>query len=314
MLTPSLGSLTQIEGWDQLLRQINWATVTGYVRNAIFSLSLLYAIHWSVLLIWQFILPNNTLQLLALTPQVHQQNTNLNKSNININESKINIKQILDWHLFGAPIVNPIDAKTLQAAERIKATLVGVMYSSNEKVARAIIKMDKVAEQKHYQIGDILKDTSAILSKIEIDHVILSLGEKIQILPLFAKDDEDKDDDLGKPDQLVDKRNDAKAKRATKKFRALLSKDITQINKFLRFFAVKKEGKIIGYNVAAKRDHGDFAAMGFRNGDVITTVDGIPLVSLYNMQKIIRSISNGGEFSFYVLRNNSYLELLVNSE
>jgi general secretion pathway protein C len=226
----------------------------------------------------------------------------------------INMDQIKAWDLFGAAVSNSADPESIPLEERIDATLTGIVYSSNPKVARAIIRMKNSKKQKHYRIDDPLDNSDAIVSAIERDRVTLYLNGKTQTLLLYQdKDKKDKSKVDLKANQIIDKRSDQAARNAAEKFRSQLAADVTQLRKLLRFSAVRQNKAIIGYKIAPRRSHKEFKALGFNTGDIITAVDNIPLNNLSNLQKVMQAMENGGTLSFYIKRGNSVVELLVDT-
>lgn len=232
----------------------------------------------------------------------------------------IDVAQISALNLFGTVAVTESAevadvVPEVPKLEEIKATLVGVMYSSNVRAARAIIRMHASKNAKKgqiYKVGELLEDTEAVVASIELDRVTLTVGERTQVLELYTKED-DKKKALSQPQQTIDKRSDPKARATANKYREKILKDPTQLGKLLRFTAVHGKGEkgATGYRISPRRNHADFTAMGFKFGDIVTSIDGIPLDGLINLQKAMRSIENGGVFSIYLLRKNKPLELLI---
>lgn len=305
-------NLTQLEWWREALSRLDWSSVQNGVRFALIVLLSIIALWFLSISMWNFFPVQRAQPDLLFVPSVQPLGKQTEGDHV-----QIDVAKILSWDLFGEiPIDLSAAFNNVPVDEQIAATLTGVIYSSNAKVARAIIRMDKAKNQKHYRIGAVLEGTEAIVSAINIDNVILTVNDNNQTLQLYKPKQTGKDDGsalLLNPQQIIDKRNDAKSRRAAKKYRDTLLADVTQLKQLLRFARVEKDKKTIGYRVNPRRNHKDFLALGLKNGDIITAVDEIPLDGLSNLQKVMRTLEKGGAFSFYVLRGDVVMELLIDS-
>ena len=226
----------------------------------------------------------------------------------------IDLAQITSWDLFGEIPIAEQNIDTLPPDKQIKATLTGVIYSSNPKVARAIVRMNNSKQQRYYRVNQPLEDTNAIVTAIELDRVTLSVDGKSQTLMLYEpKHKKEKGKVYIKAKRIIDKRSDASARAVAAKFRKQVTSDVSNLTQLVRFSAVRKGRDITGYKMIPRRNHKEFKSLGFRSGDIVTAVDNIPLTNLSNLQKVLGVIEKGGSLSFYIKRGSTTVELLVDS-
>lgn len=315
MLASSIHNLTRPEWWRYTLGRVDQKAAWRVLQFVIILSSVTAGMWLFVAGGWSLLPALPTHPSLVLTPTMHPPTQH---SQQDIGDT-IDVAQISALNLFGtAAVTESVVADVVPETpkpETVKATLVGVMYSSNVRAARAIIRVHASKDAKKgriYKVGELLEGTEAVVAGIEIDRVTLTVGEHAQVLELYTKED-DKKKTLPQPQQTIDKRADPKARAIANKYREKLIKDPTQLGKLLRFTAIYGKGKkdVTGYRISPRRNHADFTAMGFKFGDVVTSIDGIPLDGLINLQKAMRSIENGGVFSIYMLRKNKPLELLL---
>ena len=95
-----------------------------------------------------------------------------------------------------------------------------------------------------------------------------------------------------------------------KAFSAAASGRGTEIPGLFRAEAVREGDRLTGYRIA-DGNGAMLSAMGLRNGDVITAIDGRPAADITDMPALFRSLREAGEFSLSINRGGLPLTVQV---
>lgn len=312
-----LGSSIQQRWFGEVVAYLGSKTALRTARLAILFCSLLMSI-WLLSTSAWYLLPGPSVPAeLMFAPTVDTA-----EEFVKPQVATVGLAQLVEWNLFGHVPPPQRSAQEQQNENKIDATLMGVIYSSNPKMGRAMIRVNRKKQktkQKNYRIGDTITGTKAVVNNIGVDHVVLLAGGELQILPLYEKkkkegaSDKAGDDINTEQETLIDKRSDSEARAVARKYREHIVQDVTQLGKLLRFSPVKDGERTTGYRVDARINHREFAQLGFKGGDIITSVEGVPLDGFTNLQKALLVLERGGIISIRMLRKNVPLELILDT-
>jgi len=91
---------------------------------------------------------------------------------------------IISANLFGDP--SPVEAVKVTPKTTLDLTLQGVLWGTDEKIGRAIIKSGK-KKPKLYSVGDDIKGAGASVKEIKNGEVLLNRNGATESLPLIKK-------------------------------------------------------------------------------------------------------------------------------
>ncbi|ARN74836.1 type II secretion system protein GspC [Oceanicoccus sagamiensis] len=239
--------------------------------------------------------------------------------------SKTDISQLQSINLFGvagavplAPVesVPVADEMALNATKtKLKLSLEGIVYTPDDDESLAVIVYQN--KQDQYYIGDKLPVGNKVtLARVMADHVILDNSGRYESLWLY--DDEKKAAGKGaaavsRPASkaVTDKRNNNDATKLATGYRDRLYKNPSSLAEVLRISPAQKNGQMLGYRVSAGRDRKQFAALGFKANDIVTSINGIELDEPSKALQIYKLMRTAKEATFVVDRNGSPVEVLV---
>ncbi|WP_455217901.1 type II secretion system protein GspC [Kaarinaea lacus] len=232
------------------------------------------------------------------------------------------IKQISQWHLFGQKTAAPVAvSKVTEApATRLNLKLRGVMASSDQGSARAIIA-DSKGEENSYAVGAELPG-NAILKEIYPDRVILEYRGRLEMLQLPKEEsvaigfDSEINENSAKGEEIsastsVDSSTEApntirsaQASGLLRQYREALVNDPQSLMNLVSAAPVAEEGtgKLKGYRIGPGKDKNLLRKFGLQNGDVITAVNGVPLDNPIQALEIMRDLSSASSISLDIER------------
>ncbi len=254
--------------------------------------------------------------------------------------STINIDQMVARRLFGAS--GPATAEAIAAAEaeaqrtaesedsgelagiennapesRLALTLTGVVASSDQDRARAIIEIKR--EQAQYAVGDKLPINGVKLAKILPDRVVIDNKGKYELLTLFDPNalnaiSRNKPDPVNAArvvPQTVDKRSNEGLTAMAASYRKRLYTNPQSLAQVVNLSPEREGTQLLGYRLRPGRDSKQFAALGFKSNDIVTGVNGIALSDPSKAMTLYRVMKTATEASFEVLRDGQPITLMV---
>jgi general secretion pathway protein C len=229
---------------------------------------------------------------------------------------------------FGNPVVAPVTTTPetgieQEAAEtQLNLTLRGLVYSNDEKVARAVIATSD--KQDVYAVGDpIPMGNNVTVAKILSDRVILSNNGKYESLWLF-KDDPNTRSRVGtSPGRSVDRsvsrpvpvhyeseNNESYVEGPPP---IIEQNNISRMGNTLSDVVAmsihRENGQIVGYKIRPGRNAEMFNSLGLQADDVVTAVNGMPLDNPGKIMEIYRSMGTATSANLQILRNGSTVNL-----
>ena len=226
---------------------------------------------------------------------------NLSKQNY---LSSISNRNIFDSSQINTPPPpDPPGGNKILNISDIDAQLLGTIVMEPKTQSLAMIKQGSGAQIQPYGIGDTLLD--ATIQHIEPEYVWIKRNNETEVLLLHGK----KDKKSAKTSKAKKSSDDSGVSKSGKDkytvdqavFDELLQnpeKLYTQI----RATEHKTDGEVDGYRVSGIRRKSIFFKLGIKNGDVIHSVNGLPLTNLNEAMKAFESLQSSRDFSFDVTR------------
>ena len=225
-------------------------------------------------------------------------------------QSGVNLRKIQQLNLFGNATAKPkpVEQKTVTDAPetRLNLTLTGVVVSSDEAAATAIV--ENKGTQNVYGLGEKIDGTNASLQQVFKDRVIIRNGTRDETLMLDGIDYEE-----------ANRRREQNAQRtAQQQTRApQLSDEAVEATVALReqpanftdFISISPQtegGQLIGYKVAPGKSPELFEAAGLKAGDVIAQINGLDLTDLQQSQEALSELRSAQSIELTILRDGSY--------
>ncbi len=247
--------------------------------------------------------------------------------------SNIDIDQLRTWHLFGEvgqePVVQQPLAETAPEARdgiekgaretRLQLLLRGVAASSEDGLGHAIIEYRN--KQAVYAVDDKLPVSGeVVLAKVMPRQVVLDNGGTYELLTLYEESELDSQFAgqrlAPSPTQprrasSVDRRGDERATALAVSYRDRLYQNPQSLAEVVSVSAVRVDGQLQGYRVSPGRDTEQFAALGFRAGDLVKSVNGISLDDPANTMRLYQTMRTASEALFEIERGSEQVSLSV---
>jgi general secretion pathway protein C len=209
--------------------------------------------------------------------------------------------RIATLHLFGAAPREGAAGAPINAPETtLKLVLDGVLAATDVRAARAIIRTPNGTE-KPYRVGDLLPG-NAILKEIYPDRVLLERNGRYETLPLPRG----RGGNLGAPARTGTAPALAHELRT---YRRRLVTNPGSVFQLLRLIPTRQDGQFVGFRVYPARDRALFARVGLRPGDLVTTVNGIPLDDARNSMRALQALRSANSIQLSVLRGGQPVSL-----
>jgi len=291
---------------------------------------------WAVLslsdLIWSF-LPRSDAgipaQISVLNP--------LESRSGNAPDKPVDVETMLSWSLFGvaseesaAPVVTVItpNASDREGIEegaresRLDLKLRGVISATEDGLGHAII--EHRSAQAVYAIGDELPiGTRVTLAKVMPGGVVLDNAGTYELLRLFK--DTVLSDQLPADRSAESLRNSAVVEKpiqaasadsgdtvaAAQNFRRQLYENPQSLAEVVRVTAIREDNILKGYRVDPGKKSSEFTQLGFKAGDVVTSINGITLDNPGNTMQLYQLMRSASEAVFDLQRGGESLTLTV---
>jgi general secretion pathway protein C len=233
------------------------------------------------------------------------------------------LEQVAALHLFGDAEAPPAAAEQapIDAPEtRLNLTLKGLVALDSQEEALAIIAKGQGDEQA-YKVGETVPG-GAVLHEIYADRVILQRGGRFETLTL------PKERMAGEkaPATLTTNRTPAslrppEANRSrppsTRRLQAVRESILNNPQEAMQLInaqPVMDGGQLKGYRVNPGRDRRLFSSVGLRPGDIVTSVNGIPLSDRTQMGKLFDQLTSAAKLDVTVERGGQQSQLFLNLE
>ena len=244
----------------------------------------------------------------------------------------VDINAMQSWHLFGEsgaeatdePVIAAPAASAREGIEkdaretRLDLILRGVVASTEDGLGHAII--EHKSRQEVYAVEDVLPVAGKVtLAKVMPQQVVLDNGGTYELLTLF--------DELSLGAQLpapapasppprdssieLDRRDDPQTAALAAGYREQLYSNPQALVDVVSISAVRDDGELRGYRIAPGKDSAQFQQLGFREGDVVTSVNGIALDDPSNTMQLYQTMRTASEAVFDLEREDQQLSITV---
>lgn len=247
----------------------------------------------------------------------------------NNEKSSVDIDQLKKLTPFGNPAAQvetvKNDAGNIEQEAidtQLNLVLRGLVYSNDEKVARAVIASSD--KQEVYAVGDpIPMSNNVSVAKILVDRVIIDNNGKYESLWLFK--DDPKSPHIGRsypsnpstnnnmataqPPIYYDEENTQNHSVPTPVEQNAMAQMGTTLSDVVAMSIHRENGQIVGYKIRPGRNAEMFNSLGLQTDDVVTAVNGMPLNNPGKIMEIYRSMGSATSANLQVLRNGSTVNL-----
>lgn len=235
--------------------------------------------------------------------------------------SQVNTSQLQQQHLFGvkAKEAKPVVPKTTidnAPKTRLNLKLVGVVAATNPKNSSVII--DQKGKQSSYFMDSKIDGTSAVITQIYQDRIILKVGGGYQTLMLDGVeklDQQHKNHEKNRPakprkkdNKSVSKPIKGKVKTVNLDRQALLSNP-GKLTDYIRISPVRENGVVKGYRVKPGKDRALFEASGLKSGDLAVELNGIDLTDTQQAFTLMKEFPTMTDMTLSVERGGQLHEL-----
>lgn len=250
----------------------------------------------------------------------------------------VDIQRMVSWHLFGeagtatpaSEVVLPNEATAESSRAgiekgaretRLDLILRGVVASSEDGLGHAIIEYKK--RQDVYAVEDRLPVSGeVVLAKVMPQQVVLDNGGTYELLPLFEGSALDAQlpaqggavAPRARPESArqLEQRNDSATTELARSFRERLYQDPQSLAEVVSVSAVRADGALLGYQVAPGKQREQFEQLGFKQGDLVTGINGIALNDPANTMRLYQTLRTASEAVFDLEREGQALSISVN--
>lgn len=317
-------------GLERALHSLAQPEVIRRIRQALVALLALWAVIALSRLIWALV-PTQAADPAGSLPATAVIINPLSEAAPEAAAEAVDVQRMMAWHLFGeagavAPVVveEPAAAAEREGIEkgaretRLDLKLRGIVASTEDGLGYAIIEYK--SDQNIYAVDDRLPVSGqVILAKVMPGQVVLDNGGTYELLQLFEDSSLDKQVvSRPAPSQsrqaraaTVDIRSDADASALARNYRERLYQDPQSLAEVVAVSAVRENGELLGYRVAPGKDQAQFEQLGFKAGDMVTSVNGIALSDPANTVRLYQAMRSASEAVFDLERNNQQLTISV---
>lgn len=229
-----------------------------------------------------------------------------------VSASLVNTQKLQQQHLFGEAISKQSVAKpskrvSIAPKTKLKVVLVGVVAASEPKYSSAIISYK--SKQGSYFIDSKIPGTSAVVSEIYVDRVILDVDGVLQTLMLDGIDTAKSSNN--KRTQVTKKTRDDKPVQVEIDRKALLD-DPSKLTDYIRISPYRKDGQVLGYTLKPGKDKTLFDEAGFKKGDLAVELNGIDLTDTQEAFILMKELPTMTDINVTVERGDQLYELSLN--
>lgn len=234
--------------------------------------------------------------------------------------SGVNLNLLISQPVFGRKIVavapkpkpKPVPVTTTVNETTLRnLTLVGVLASDNPDIARATIKQGN-HKAETYKIEDTIVN-DATLREVALDHIIILRNGKLEILRMkkattatnSSRSSNNAVRSFNQPRQvqpnLAVNNNAPLGERLVTAREALLA-DPSKVSDYLRYRPQMKDGAVVGYRIYPGKDRALFRDAGLRSGDLVTSVNGIPISDSDQVMTILPQLQTATSATLTIVR------------
>jgi len=272
-------------GMEAVLRR--WVTPMQHAAPSITSFLLVVLLAWLLAdLTWALIPQHASISAAYLPPPT-------------VRTHQVDAGRIADRHLFGVAVVTGGGQNAPDTT--LALILHGIVAGRGTQDSRALIVAN--GDEEPYAVGAQLPG-GAVIRAIYPDRVLLEQSGRVEALRL-PKDDNGNNIDTtaagatfptmpgpmnGPPESLGQLRQE-------------IANNPERLMDAVRAMPVMEQGKLTGYRIYPAGNPSIFNQLGLRPGDVVTSVNGIPLTDPAQSMRILASVKTSEQVSITLLRN-----------
>jgi general secretion pathway protein C len=208
---------------------------------------------------------------------------------------QVDAEQVADKHLFGtaqASNTGPAPDTTLAF------TLHGIAAAKRATDSRALIEAN--GDEEPYGVGAQLPG-GVTIHAIYADRVLLDRGGRLETLRLPQQDIGGGNNDgqsMGAQPQSM-----APPTQNLGQLRQEIMNNPTRLMQVVRTMPVMDHGKLTGYRIYPAGNPSVFNQLGLKPGDVVNSVNGIPLTDPAQSMRVLSSLKTSDQISVGLIRN-----------
>jgi general secretion pathway protein C len=316
---------------ENTLRSLARPEVARRLRRLVLALLALWAVFALSQLIWALV-PGREASLPEAAAVINPTSVSVTS----INSDPVDIGRAQSWHLFGeagevpdASLIaqpQPSAATARDGIEdgaretRLALKLRGVVASSEDGLGFAVI--EHKSEQDIYAVEDKLPvPGQVVLAKVMARQVVLDNGGTYELLELFEDSTLDTQflqppsnaRGLASPSEAdISAIVGGSASEVARTYRDRLYNNPQSLAEVVTVSAVREGGELRGYRVAPGKQQEKFEQLGFKPGDLVTSVNGISLNDPANTLRLYQTMRSANEAVFDVERDDQAITINVN--
>ena len=219
--------------------------------------------------------------------------------------------QIASLHLFGRVDAEPAPAP--RAVEevpetRLDLTLRGVLATGDQKTARAIIQVGS-ADEESFGVGATVTQ-GAVIREIRPDRVLLEREGRLETLRLPREElPESQAAAARSPGASVSGKEELAWRLS--QYRKELVQNPQKAVEMLRVQPVTEDGRLKGYRLTPVKEKELFRQAGLRPGDILKSVNGMPLNDPTRMGEVMQELSTADRLVLTVDRGGRQQTVVV---
>ncbi len=221
------------------------------------------------------------------------------------------LSALLNSHLFGeasqqatATVTPVIDAPDTTLSLILK----GIVAKDDESNGGAIISSNR-SEDKAYLVGQTLEGADgATLHSVYPDRVLLNRSGRLETLRLPKEPSAASGSSAAMLSPLPQA-----SQLPNGSLREVISENATRLTDIVRIAPHVQEGQVIGFRVNPGRDRASFEALGLRQGDVVTDINGTVLDDPSQGLQVFQSLGEATQANVTVLRDGVPQVLVIDT-
>lgn len=217
----------------------------------------------------------------------------------------------------GAVNENKSAVKQVKPTAPVRLTLYGTIASDDPDMALAVVAV-KGGEAEIYRVGDEIQQ-GVTLKSVDAWSIVVSTGGEDQVIQLIeASQLPDRPvpplpRSVGSDKPAADERriSDRQIVEKLQGYRSALASNPLALMDKLRAYPVKRGGELYGIRIRPGTDRSLLGEVGLRSGDILITLNGVPLRDVRNLADVITQFREQSEFSVELERAGKRQELRV---
>lgn len=233
------------------------------------------------------------------------------------NSRTMSLEQVAALHLFGdatAVPVERVEAPVTAPETALNLTLKGLIAVDQQDQALAIIAQGR-GEEQAYRVGDSVPG-GAELHEILADRVILKRGGRFETLTLPKE--RMVGESVGLPPAPSPVRRSpppqgrpGASPQHLRDLRERILQNPQEAMQLINAQPVMDGGQMKGYRVSPGRDRRLFSGIGLRPGDIVTSVNGVPLSDPAQMGQLLQQLTSASQLNVTVERGGRESQLTL---